>query len=142
MQNSFKFIVALLICSLFAYLGISEVEANGQDELASWGIVQKLDTAKVIHSVHEINGIVKTEMYLDSTSFGVCDTCVSSFSSVLTENRMLVDSVVKENIILNEHLEKTRMLNDSLSSIEIRIDKEIKRGCKIIEIIKHILKCK
>ncbi len=129
MKNLFNLFCFLMLVGSFTLLGI--YQSNGTSEKAKVNI-QPIDTAKAIETVQEVNDIVKAELYLDSTSFGVCDTCKSSFVSVIQENRNLVNSVLEENLVLYDNWMKTKDLNDSLTNVNKMVMLEIKRGRSLL----------
>lgn len=127
MKNSFNAFCLIMLVGAFALLGV--YQSNGYQKPQK----QSFDTVKAIKKVHEINDVVKTELLLDSTTFGVCDTCRSSFVSVLKENRDLVDSVFNENLILYDNWIQTKNLNDSLENINKMVLLEIRKSRGILK---------
>ena len=127
MRNLFNAFGFIMLVGAFALLGV--YQSNGSQKPEK----QSFDTVKAIQKVHEINDVVKTELLLDSTTFGVCDTCRSSFVSVLQENRTLVDSVLNENLVLYDTWMNTKSLNDSLQNINKMVVLEIKRSNAILK---------
>lgn len=127
MKSLFNGFCLLMLVGAFALLGV--YQSSGTQKK----IPQSFDTVKAVQKVHEINDVVKTELLLDSTTFGVCDTCRSSFVSVLQENRGLVDSVLDENLILYDNWMATKRLNDSLESTNKMVLLELKRSKEILK---------
>ncbi len=128
MKSLFNVFCFLMLVGSFTLLGI--YQSNGTEKPHK---IHKLDTVKAIQTVKEVNEIVKTELYLDSTTAGVCDTCRSSFVSVLKENRDLVDSVFNENLILYDNWIATKELNDSLQNVQKIVLLEINRSKAILK---------
>lgn len=128
MKNLFNLFCFLMLVGAFGLLGI--YQSKGTEQHPNVNVI--LDTAKAIESVKQVNNIVKTELYLDSTSFGVCDTCKSSFVSVIQENRDLVNSVLDENLVLYDTWMKTKALNDSLDKVNKIVVLELKKGKSLL----------
>lgn len=126
MGNSFKIIVLIIVLFSISFIGIRSV--LGTQTKHDKGVKVKLDTAKVVSSVQDIHKIVENEVLIDTTQFGVCDTCRTSFSAVLQDNRNLCDTLFSENMILYETILKTRKLTDSLRKIEFDVSNEIKKN--------------
>ncbi|MDR6564957.1 MULTISPECIES: hypothetical protein [unclassified Arcicella] len=126
MANSFKPIVLLIFLSAMCFLGIRSVSGNNNDKENKY-VKLKVDTAQVVSTVHEIHDIVENEILIDTTQFGVCDTCRTSFTTVLEDNRKLCDLLFEQNLILYDRLNITKRLNDSLANVEILLVAEMKK---------------
>ncbi|MEA5426802.1 hypothetical protein [Arcicella lustrica] len=127
MKNSFNAFCLLMLVGGFIMVGVYHSNGNQKPQK------QSFDTVKAVQKVHEINDVVKTELLLDSTTFGVCDTCRSSFVSALQENRTLVDSVLDENLVLYDNWIATKSLNDSLLKVNKMVLLEINRSKAILK---------
>lgn len=132
MKNSFKVPILFLLLSLLSFVGVKSIIGNNAKMDAEKFIKLKTDTTQAISSVKEIGQVVSQEMYIDTNSFGVCDTCVTSFTNVVQENRQLSDSLFKENMILYEKLETVKLLNDSLDKGILLTRLELIRTKKIL----------
>ena len=129
MKNLFK-LVAFVAC----FSAVISIASNSKINAANTGgavVVKEFtpaQTQNVVQTIAEINGIVRTEIFLDSTRFGVCDTCKTDFKAVLSDNRRLVDSLNVENSILYENWRRTIALNDTLVNIQKLVNIQVSRA--------------
>lgn len=134
MRNLFKIWLAIGgILFLGAFVSNSK-DANENKKQGSI-FTQKMNTQEaniVVEKVYQLNGLVRTEIQLDTTQFGVCDTCMGSFTSVLNVNRKLVDSLTVENSKLFERYEKTIELNYQLDKVKKSVEKQIEMSNKLL----------
>ena len=122
MKNLFNAFCLLMLVGAFALLGVYQSKGTEQPKE-----LKKLDTAQIINSVQSVNSVVKTELYLDSTTFGVCDTCRTSFIAVVKDNRQYADSLLKENLVLYQNIIDTKALNDTAIKYKNKLMLEIQR---------------
>lgn len=134
MGNSYKPIVLIIFLFAMSFIGIRSV--SGTQKQDRNGVSVNLDTSKIVSSVNQIHDIVENEVLIDTTQFGVCDTCRTSFSAVLDDNRKLCDTLFSENMILYERIHSTKRLNDSLAKVEIDISNQIRKRQRQGEIVK------
>ena len=126
MKNLFS-----LVAFVAFFSAIISVASNANINAANTGgavVVKHFTPAQsqnVVQSIATINGMVRTEIFLDSTSFGVCDTCKTGFKAVLYDNRRLVDSLNVENAILYENWRRTIALNDTLINIQKLVKSQV-----------------
>ena len=126
MKSLFKLLSAIVVFSCFVALA-SNTSINAAN--TGGAVVVKhftpAQTQHVVQSITEMNGMVKTEILLDRTRFGVCDTCKTGFMSLLSDNRRLVDSLNSENAILYENWQRSIALNDTLTKINAMVKSQI-----------------
>ena len=127
MRNLFKIWLAV---GSFLMLAAFVTETSGSEKSKSEPVTfhKTLTTQQanvVVEKVYNLNGLVKTEITLDTTKFGVCDTCSGSFLTALKVNRQLVDSLNKENGALYEKYVESIDLNDELSKVNALVKNQI-----------------
>jgi hypothetical protein len=131
MRNLFKiFAFVAIIGSLLSFVDSENINAASTGGAVVVTKFTPAQTQNVIQAVHELNGVVKTELLLDTTRAGVCDTCMSAFTDVLKVNRKLSDSLNVENSILYENWIKTIALNDTLERVQKLVKAQILRSKK------------
>ena len=88
-----------------------------------------------IPSIEKFNSVTKlrNELFaIDSIQAGVCDTCYSSVTGVIIENRIMVEKISRQNyemqelIISNENqLNRLKMCNTKMAFILLRSKNEL-----------------
>ena len=135
MKALFNFLAFTLVVALISTAFVSEsssAKSKGEKAVFKTQLSQH-DANVVVEKVYELNGLVRTEIMLDTTKFGVCDTCSGSFQTALKVNRQLVDSLNKENGILYERYVKAIDLNQELQDINKLVSKEIEKSKRILK---------
>jgi hypothetical protein len=129
MKNLFSLIlfVAFFSC-IISVASNSNINAANKGGAVAVKTFTPAQTQAVIQSITDINGMVSTEIHLDTSQAGVCDTCKSEFKAVLSDNRRLVDSLNVENSILYENWQKTIALNDTLERIQNLVRLQVLRA--------------
>ena len=133
MKALFSFLAVGLILISAAFVSESSSVKSSGEKVAFHTKLSQHDANVVVEKVYELNGLVRTEIMLDTTKFGVCDTCSGSFQTALKVNRQLVDSLNKENGILYERYVKAIDLNQELQDINKLVSKEIEKSKTILK---------
>lgn len=127
MKALFNFLAFTIVVGLISTAFVSEsssVKSSGE-KVAFHAKLSQHDANVVVEKVYELNGLVRTEIMLDTTKFGVCDTCSGSFQTALKVNRQLVDSLNKENGALYSKYVESIDLNDELSKVNALVKNQI-----------------
>jgi hypothetical protein len=135
MKALFNFLAFTLVVGLISTAFVSESSSvKSKTEKAVFKTqLSEHDANVVVEKVYELNGLVRTEIMLNTTRFGVCDTCSGSFETALKVNRQLVDSLNKENGALYENYVKAIDLNQELTDINKLVSKEIEKSKLILK---------
>ena len=108
--TSFLFIVS------FAFPNDSEQHFKTESQAQTGIIVQK---------IYETDGIVRTELKLDTAQYSQCDTCSSNLVDAIELKRKLTDSLTVQNAELYENWVHSIALNDTLEAINKKVDIQI-----------------
>jgi len=130
MRTSFK--IWLAIGGLFMMGAFVQNSSAEQTHNSFTQTLPKQTANVVLEKVYQMNGLVTTEITLDTAQSGVCDTCTGSFQDVLNVNRKLVDSLTVENSKLFEKYEKTIELNCQLDKVNKAVEKQIEMSNKLL----------
>jgi protein-arginine kinase activator protein McsA len=131
MRTSFK--VWLAIGGFFLLGAFVSNSATEQKNSGNFHQQLPAETANVVlEKVYQMNGLVTTEITLDTTQQGVCDTCTASFTDVLSTNRKLVDSLSIENSKLFDKYLKTIELNYKLDKVNKAVEKQLEQSNKLL----------
>lgn len=110
MKNTFKLLLALFVClsGLMLY-ACTEATATGSDT----PLVNQ-DSIIFTHAkIKQVQAITQEVKQIDSTQFGLCDTCVAEYKGVIMESRLLAKEISRQN-------SEMAMLKDS-SEMELRL---------------------
>lgn len=85
-------------------------------------------TGVIVQQIYDADGIVKTELHLDTTQFSQCDTCTSNLVDAIRLKRQLTDSLTVQNAKLYEEWTESIALTDTLKRINKMVDVQILRA--------------
>jgi ketopantoate reductase len=119
MKGTFKLLIlSLLVLAGFQLYSCTEATATNKPLVSEQDSI--IFTKAKIQQIQDI----REEVQQDTASFGLCDTCVTSYQAVIVENRLLAEKVATQNARLMELISRNEddiRVMDSLSSISKKV---------------------
>lgn len=116
MQNLSKsqLLGIVMLCLMLATKAMSILVQSASHYPSEKMILTKVED--IAHLRHELSG-------LDSTQFGLCDTCVASYRSAIAENRLACQELSRQNLLLQTKVLAMKKLNLRVDSL-LRVYKD------------------
>ena len=119
MNGTFKLLIlSRLVLAGFQLSSCTEATATNKPLVSEQDSI--IFTKAKIQQIQDI----REEVQQDTASFGLCDTCVTSYQAVIVENRLLAEKVATQNARLMELISRNEddiRVMDSLSSISKKV---------------------
>lgn len=82
-------------------------------------------TGVIVQSIYDTDGVVRTELRLDTTQYSQCDTCSSNLIDAIRLKRQLTDSLTVQNAKLYDEWTESIALTDTLKRINKMVNVQI-----------------
>ncbi len=98
----------VMLCFMIATKAMSFLVQSANHYPSSKMILSKVEDFSALR--HELVG-------LDSSQFGLCDTCVASYRSAIAENRLVAQELSRQNLLLQTKVLAIKKLNLRVDSL-------------------------
>lgn len=117
MKSIYSLLFAFMV---FVGLCATTIIVDGCQQTVATNTDNRKESSIYLDKTKQVTDLRKEVAEIENRQFGVCDTCVTGFRSVIIQNRMLANELAKQNVRMKKTLDSNEAEIRKLESLHTR----------------------